>query len=377
MVESHNMIAVSSKARAAALAFGADTFILDEAQRLRGITINPSRGIFSPVPSKTSQAYYGPKTDGVGGLIERAERVWPLSGTPKPNHSGEIWPHLRALRPDLITIDRKPLSYQGFIERYTDFSWTEYGPRFWRNKPETLPELKAILQQFIRRVEPSTTLPPLNWEAVIVDPVAAKETLRALEDLEKSPSVVKLKMSISEAESSGNPSDAVSWTSSDSQLAELRRVIGEIKAPTIAAILADELRDNAYPKIVVFAYHHSVIDVLHAELLEFNPVVLTGKTSPKRRQEAIDGFQEDPSIRVFIGQMQACGELITLTAADQVVFVEDDWVPDVVLQCAKRLHRRGQQRPVFARMFSLANSIDEGTTRVRVRKAKMDSELLV
>lgn len=376
MVESHNMIAVSPKARALAHAFSPDTVIIDEAHRLRGVSINPNRGRYVPVPSKTSQAYYGLKTDGIGGIIEHAERVWPLSGTPKPNNAGEMWAHLHALRPDLITINRKPLSYTGFIERYTDFSWTEYGPRFWRNKPETLPELKAILHQFIRRVEGSTKLPPLNWEAVIVDPVAAKETLKALEDLEKSPSVGKLKMSISELESAGTAADFVNWSSSDSQLAELRRVIGEIKAPTIAGIIADELRDNAYPKIVLFAHHHSVIDALYTELLEFNPVVLTGKTSPKRRQEAIDTFQEDPAVRVFIGQMDACGELITLTAADQVAFVEDSWVPDVVLQCAKRLHRRGQQRTVFARMFSLANSIDEGTTRVRVRKAKMDSELL-
>jgi SNF2 family DNA or RNA helicase len=228
----------------------------------------------------------------------------------------------------------------------------------------------------MRRAESSRKLPPLNWEAVIVDPVAAKETLRALEDLEKSPSVAKLKMSISEMESAGCASDSVNWSSSDSALAELRRVIGEVKAPTIAGILADELRDQAYNKIVIFAYHHSVIEILQSELLEFRPVVLTGKTSQKRRQEAIDSFQEDPSVQVFLGQMQACGELITLTAADQVAFVEDDWTPDVVLQCAKRLHRRGQAKPVFARMFSLANSIDEGTCRVRVRKAKMDSELL-
>jgi SNF2 family DNA or RNA helicase len=377
MVESHNMLAVSEKARAAARAFGADTVIIDEAHRLRGISINPHRNQYNAIPSKTSQAYYGPNTDGVGGLIERAERVWPLSGTPKPNNAGEMWAHLHALRPDLITVHRKPLTYTAFIERYTDFSWTEYGPRFWRNKPETLPELKAILQQFIRRVEGTTTLPPLNWEAVIVDPVAAKETLKALEDLEKSPSVVKLKMSLSELEAAGCAPESVNWSSSDSALAELRRVIGEIKAPTIAGIIADELRDQAYPKIVLFAHHHSVIDALYTELLEYNPVVLTGKTSPKKRQEAIDGFQEDPSVQVFIGQMIACGELITLTAADQVAFVEDSWVPDVILQCAKRLHRRGQSRPVFARMFSLANSIDEGTIRVRVRKAKMDSELLV
>jgi len=362
MVVSHNMMAVSAKAREAAAKFASDCVVIDESHRCR----NPK--------SKTTAAYYGIKTDGVGGLIERASHVWPLSGTPKPNNAGEVWSHLRALRPDLITQNGKPLSYQGFIERYTDFSWTEYGPRFWRNKAATLPELKAILAQFmLRRAEGSIKLPPMVWEHVPVDAVAAKETLLALRDLEACSSIQSLRHTIREADESGAE---LGWVAPDSHLAELRRVIGEIKAPTIARMIAEELRDGAYNKIVLFAHHHSVIEALKAELLEFSPVVLTGKTPAGKKQEVVDTFQETASVRVFIGQMDACGELITLTAADQVAFVEDSWVPDVVLQCAKRCHRRGQTKTVFARMFSLANSIDEGTMRVRVRKAKMDKELL-
>lgn len=362
MVVSHNMMAVSGKVISNAWTFEPDTIILDEAHRLR----NPK--------SKTCQSYYGSKTDGADGLIQFADRIWPLSGTPKPNNSGEIYSHLRALRPDLITQNGKPLSYNQFIERYTDFSWTEYGPRFWRNKPATLPELKSILSKFmLRRAEGSIKLPPMVWEHVPVDAVAAKETLLALRELEASASSIALSHTIREAEECGGN---LHWVAPDSHLAELRRVIGEIKAPTIARIIADELRDGAYNKIVLFAHHHSVIDALKAELLEFSPVVLTGKTAAGKKQEVVDLFQETPSVRVFIGQMDACGELITLTAADQVAFVEDSWVPDVVFQCAKRCHRRGQTKTVFARMFSLANSIDEGTIAVRTRKMKMDRELL-
>jgi SNF2 family DNA or RNA helicase len=94
------------------------------------------------------------------------------------------------------------------------------------------------------------------------------------------------------------------------------------------------------------------------------------------RQAAIDNFQNDPSVRCFVGQVTACNAAITLTAANQVVFAELDWTNSTNAQAAKRAHRIGQTRPVFIRVFSLANSVDEIVSRVLTNKARMISEVL-
>ena len=363
MIVSHDSLAVNPETVWKAKQFAADCLVIDECHHLK------SR------ESKRAQAYYGPRCDARAGLVERIPSVWPQSGTPMPNNSSEMWPHLRALRPDLITLpgSKEPLTYQQFIDRYLSYSMGDYGPRFWGNKKETLEELRRIVRSFmLRRTEGTIKLPPLNFEAVIVDCPMAKDVLREMQELQSNKSIKVLAESLALAEATN--AEFV-WNTPDSALGELRRILGEVKAPVIGKLVAEELDDNAYNKVVVFAYHHSVIEILYEQLIEFHPVVLTGETSRKKLQEAIDSFQTESHVRVFIGQIQACSESITLTAAHQVVFAEDDWRPDAITQAAARCRRRGQKEVVYARVYGLANSLDEGVARVRVRKAKMTAEV--
>ena len=71
---------------------------------------------------------------------------------------------------------------------------------------------------------------------------------------------------------------------------------------------------------------------------------------------------------MFIGQVTAAGTLITLTAANQVVFLESSWVPADNAQAAMRCHRIGQTRPVFVRVVGLAGSVDEQVQATLRRK---------
>jgi SNF2 family DNA or RNA helicase len=84
-----------------------------------------------------------------------------------------------------------------------------------------------------------------------------------------------------------------------------------------------------------------------------------GSCTQKQRATAIDKFRNDKHCRVFLGQLNACGTAITLTEANQVVFIEQDWTPANNLQAAKRAHRIGQDRPVYVNNLMLHNSIDE------------------
>lgn len=99
-------------------------------------------------------------------------------------------------------------------------------------------------------------------------------------------------------------------------------------------------------------------------------VVLTGDTPANERQSVVDRFQDDPRVRVFIGQIQAAGTGITLTAASDVVFVESSWVPAENEQAAMRVHRIGQRNACLVRFATLAGSIDERIQRAVMRKTQ-------
>lgn len=97
-------------------------------------------------------------------------------------------------------------------------------------------------------------------------------------------------------------------------------------------------------------------------------VVLTGDNSPAERQQAVDAFQNDPAVRVFIGQIQAAGTGLTLTAASDALFVESSWTPSDNQQAAMRIHRIGQRNACLVRFAMLAGSIDENIQRAVLRK---------
>jgi SWI/SNF-related matrix-associated actin-dependent regulator 1 of chromatin subfamily A len=156
-------------------------------------------------------------------------------------------------------------------------------------------------------------------------------------------------------------------------LARVRRELGELK--TAAAILWLRERLASTDKILVFAWHREVIARLCRGLAEFHPVVVTGDTPGRLRAAVIDGFQNRPEVRVFIGQILAAGTAITLTAANEVAIVEPSWVPGENHQAICRAHRLGQRDSVLATFLYLRGTLDQRILQVFRRKAAEISEL--
>ena len=57
----------------------------------------------------------------------------------------------------------------------------------------------------------------------------------------------------------------------------------------------------------------------------------------------VDQFQEDEETQIILGQMLPLGEGWTLTAAQDVVLAEPDWVPGKNSQMLDRISRMGQE----------------------------------
>lgn len=320
-----------------------DAIIVDEAHYLK----NPK--------SQRTRKFYGDDIDaGADSIAGRSQNVYLLSGSPAPNHPGELWTHLHALRPDLIREPRGPLPYQRFINTFCQVRMTPFGPKIEGVRPSRVERLRGILDQFmLRRAHGFHTLPRLLVEPLFVEPGislkgASKDMLAVGEALDKG-GLDALK------------SEASSW-------ANLRRLLGLAKIKPVAAYVADWLVAND-GKICVYAYHSEVIDKLRAK---FGDVAASIDGSTRDRQAEVDRFQNDDACRVFIGQERAAGEAITLTRATEILLVEPSPVPGVNRQVRKRIHRRGQEHECLAKYVTVAGSLDEDINRLLIRKEAME-----
>jgi SWI/SNF-related matrix-associated actin-dependent regulator of chromatin subfamily A-like protein 1 len=312
------------------------------------LTLDEAQNLKSPDAARTRAVY------GASGLITRSSRCWLLSGTIAPNHAGELWTHLHALR---LTA----LGYWDFVNRYCTIRETAFGKQIVGTNRTRSAELAAILKPHVlrrRQKDVLQDLPPLRWGHVVVAP----------DDVPPRPELTIEEQAILGRIERG---EAISVTDS-SHLASLRRWVGTAKAPAVAELLQADL--ESIDKIVVFAHHREVITTV-AKALGKDAATIHGDTPIAVRQQLIDAFQTSDQPRVLIVQISIGGTALTLTRSSHVVFAELSWVPADNVQAAKRCHRIGQSNPVLARVISLAGSIDEVVAAIVTRKAAELAEL--
>lgn len=102
---------------------------------------------------------------------------------------------------------------------------------------------------------------------------------------------------------------------------------------------------NTGRKIVIFC---SFDDELYRLQEEFKDicVIHNGKQTSKKKDNAVEKFQNDPDIRVFIGNIQSAGVGLTLVAGTVAIFNSFSWVSGENLQAEDRIHRLNQEKDV-------------------------------
>jgi SNF2 family DNA or RNA helicase len=75
-------------------------------------------------------------------------------------------------------------------------------------------------------------------------------------------------------------------------------------------------------------------------------VIYNGKMNSKEKDKAQDAFMNDPNIKIFIGNLQASGVGLTLTAAAKLIFNDFDYVKGNNDQFMDRIHRINQTEDV-------------------------------
>jgi len=131
-------------------------------------------------------------------------------------------------------------------------------------------------------------------------------------------------------------------------------------------------------KLIIFCEYMQTVETLKHALAAsgIGCVTLVGADSMSKRQRAIDAFQTDPSIKVFVATTSAAGVGITLTKANWVCFGSCPWVPAVMRQAEDRAYRMGQTRDVNVLMPLIPGTIDEKIWRLIEAKTEIEEDVV-
>lgn len=265
-----------------------------------------------------------------------------LTGTPIPNRPIEFFTQLTALG-----VFQKSDWYR-YITRFCEGHQSEYG---WDVKgASNLEELQEILRStvMIRRLKRNvlTELPEKVRQIIPINCENKTFWDENKELLNKYKSYYDVLSNLS--------SDDASFE----ELSKLRHQLALAKLDSCIEYIDDTLEDK--DKVVVFAHHRDVIDKL-MEHYGDKAVKVVGGMSDVDKNESVQQFQNNPDVKIFVGNIRAAGVGLTLTASDTVIFVEIDWVPGNVEQAEDRCHRIGQKGMVLS-----VHLVLEGTLEVHI-----------
>ena len=285
-----------------------------------------------------------------------------LTGTPVENSLTDLWTQLNFVNPGL-------LGNLSFFRR-------EFAKPIEKEKDDAKElQLRRIIKPFIlRRTKEMVAkdLPPLTEQTVFCDMTEEQE-----QAYEKEKSAVRNTIL-------ANIGSAGSEKSSIIVLQGLMKLRQLSNHPVLAyedyhsgsgkfeAVLTDmESVISEGHKILVFSSFVKHLE-LYAGVLRKKRIIfslLTGSTT--NREKIVNGFQNDPSNKIFLISLKAGGVGLNLTAADYVFILDPWWNPAAEMQALNRAHRIGQDKRVFVNRYISSNSIEQKIIKLQERKSKL------
>lgn len=302
-------------------AFNADMVVCDESQRVKSPSAKQSKAVWKL------------------GDLARFRLI--LSGTPIQKDTRDIWSQYRFLDPSVF-----PMSYGSFQSRYAIMGGFEGRQYIGARNLEELTR-KTHACGFRIKKEECLDLPAKTFEDYPVELDTKTRVLyRTLQ-----------KQSIAELESGGE----VTANHVLVRMLRLQQLTGGFlvddqgERHQVNTAKLDALRDivetlvlDEGKKLIVFSRFLAEMDAIEQMLLpmlskeRLQLVRIDGSVKAKERGGIVQRFQNDPACRVFLGELDACAEGLTLTAAQTVVYYSVNWNYAKYQQSADRVHRIGQ-----------------------------------
>lgn len=139
-------------------------------------------------------------------------------------------------------------------------------------------------------------------------------------------------------------------------MTKLRKVTGQAKIEPLIEHIKNTLEAAPDEPIVVMLHHKENVEAVRERFTELSRKVVGG-VSAKKRQKIVEEFQAG-DVQIFIGNIAAAGEGLTLTKSCRLIFGELDWNATSMWQALKRVHRITQFREVVIQYLLLDESLD-------------------
>lgn len=298
------------------------------------------------------------RTGLVWRLASKIPKVIALTGTPLISRPAELWSILHMLEPDVYD---SPISFGLRYCRAT----RKYGQ--WHFKgAENLEELNEELSHIMIRRRKADVLKdlPVQREYVVPLPIENREEYdKAVHDFRK-----WLFAQNPAAMSSALRAEKLNWWG------HLRRLVGRLKLAAVIEWIENTLEETD-EKLIVFGIHQKILAKLH-ERFSNESVVINGLVQKRARQRLVDQFQNKPSTRLLLGNIQAAGVGLNLTAASKVAFCELGWTPAEHSQAAARIDRIGQVKENECYFLVGYNTMEETLCKIIQRKQEISDKVL-
>ena len=332
-----------------------DLMIIDEAHRL----------------SNTTSGFYKIMSD----LVKRSnpKGIYELSGTPITNRPINFY--------NILKIIGAPIAedWKYYVERYCDGRFfynkkerdahsliycKKVGKRSWFDlDDEEKKELDEILDKRCKKIWVTDGASNLDELQEVIKSYYLRRDKNDLELKKKTVKVLNYDLTPEERKSYSKVWDEYTRAQSEKDPEDLEKhrkiVEGIMMRQWLANAMTSKTIDlarkciNLGHKVVIFCSFDEELNTIK-EAFKDICVVHNGKMLAKKKDKSVTEFQENPGIKVFIGNIQSAGVGLTLVASRVAIFNSFSWVSGDNLQAEDRIHRLNQKNDVtiYYQVFS-------------------------
>jgi len=278
------------------------------------------------------------RTKIINSFVKNIDKVWLLTGTPMTSRPMNYY--------NLLNIIESPVAqnWKAYAIRYCQgFQFTAGKRKVWNvSGASNLEELRdRTSKQILRRLKEDV----LDLPDKIITPVYLRLKSKEYEEL----------MGDYYDWYDKNPDESSSLTVQFSKLMKVRKVIANEKTRQTIEF-AENIIDQG-KKVIIFTNFTDTLQTIYHHFGK-HAVYLDGSCSNSFRQQAVDSFQNDEKIKVFVGNLKAAGVGLTLTSAEAVIMNDLSFVPAEHAQAEDRAYRYGQKSNVLVYYPLFENTIE-------------------
>ena len=278
------------------------------------------------------------RTKIINNFAKKIDRVWLLTGTPMTSRPMNYY--------NLLNLIESPVAqnWKAYAIRYCQGYQFMAGKRkVWNvSGASNLEELRdRTSKQILRRLKEEV----LDLPDKIITPIYLRLRSKEYENL----------MGEYYDWYDKNPEESSSLTVQFSKLMKVRKVIANEKTTQTIEFVENILDQGK--KVIIFTNFTDTLQTIYQHFGK-QAVYLDGSCSNSVRQQAVDSFQNDEKIKVFVGNLKAAGVGLTLTSAEVVIMNDLSFVPAEHSQAEDRAYRYGQKSNVLVYYPIYDNTIE-------------------